>query len=79
MHEGCSAEFANGKEIVNKLRMMGFSQQPLPAPFVIECEGCSKSFIMRTHEATCHCGMVYGVTPCHASAAGNVKAAGENY
>ncbi len=79
MHEGCSAQFTGGSEVVDKLRMMGFSQESLPSPFVIECEHCGTSFIMRTFEASCHCGMVYGVTPCHASAAENVKAAGVGY
>jgi len=79
MHEGCSARFHNGKQVVDRLRMMGFSQQPLQVPFVIACEACGQSFIMRTHEARCGCTMVYGVTPCHASAADQVQAAGLDY
>lgn len=79
MHEGCSAEFTSGIEVVDKLRMMGFSSQPLQIPFVIACDACGTSFIMRTHEASCRCGMVYGVTPCHASSADHVRKAGMNY
>lgn len=76
MHDGCSGQFTNGKQVVEKLRMMGFSDQPLQVPFVIDCKACGSSFIMRTFEAECGCGMVYGVTPCHAYSADQVQAAG---
>ncbi|WDV46382.1 hypothetical protein PV797_01485 [Clostridiaceae bacterium M8S5] len=80
MHEGCSGSFENGKQIVDKIRMMGFDKQSLPMPFEIECKGCEKTFEMNTFEDKCpHCGMVHGVTPCHAFDPANVKAAGKDY
>ena len=30
MHDGCSGSFNDGIEVVEKLRMMGFSSQPMP-------------------------------------------------
>lgn len=78
MHDGCSGSFENGKQVVDKLRMMGFSGESMPVPMMIECE-CGESFVMKTFEAKCECGMVFGVTPCHASSAENVKPAGVNY
>ena len=32
MHDGCSGSFNDGIEVVEKLRMMGFSSQPMPVP-----------------------------------------------
>ncbi len=79
MHEGCSGSFESGKQIVDKLRGMGFSAGQMPVPLEITCEDCGENFEMNTFEARCDCGMVYGVTPCHAFAAEHVKAAGKDY
>jgi len=79
MHEGCSGSFESGKQVVNKLRAMGFSSGNIPLPLEIECGECGKKFMMETFEARCECGMVYGVTPCHAFAPENVQAAGKDY
>lgn len=79
MHEGCSGTFESGIQVVNKLRAMGFSEGNVPVPFTITCEHCGKDFIMETFEQKCECGMVYGVTPCHAFSAEHVQAAGINY
>ena len=80
MHEGCSGSFESGKEVVDKVRMMGFSNLYMPMPMEIECVECEQSFEMNTFEDKCpHCNMVYGVTPCHAFDLSNVKAAGINY
>lgn len=80
MHEGCSGSFENGKQVVDKVRMMGFDKQFLPMPLTIKCVGCGKEFEMETFEDKCpHCNMVHGVTPCHAFDPANVKAAGEDY
>ena len=38
MHSGCSGSFENGKQIVDKLRMMGFSDGLMPAPAEFDCE-----------------------------------------
>jgi len=79
MHDGCSGSFESGKQVVDKLRSMGFSSGNMPLPLVIKCEECNKNFNMYTFEHKCECGMVYGVTPCHAFDAENVQAAGKDY
>lgn len=80
MHDGCSGSFNNGKEIVDKVRMMGFAAQCMPVPLTIKCVECEETFEMDTFEDKCpHCGMVYGVTPCHAFDPDNVMAAGKEY
>ncbi|MBI9103612.1 MAG: hypothetical protein JEY99_14455 [Spirochaetales bacterium] len=80
MHDGCSGTFENGKEVVEKVRMMGFSEQYMPVPLEIKCVECDKEFEMETFEAKCpHCNMIYGVTPCHAFDPANVQAAGVDY
>lgn len=80
MHEGCSGSFENGKQVVDKIRMMGFDKQFMPMPFTLTCVDCGKEFEMDTFEGRCpHCDMVYGVTPCHAFDPENVMAAGKNY
>ena len=79
-HAGCSGSFEDGKGVVYKLRMMGYSNQPMPVPFEIKCEECGETFTMENFEDKCpHCHMVYGVTPCHAFDPENVMAAGKNY
>lgn len=79
-HGDCSGGFANGTEVVDKIRQMGFAGQSMPVPFDITCQECGEKFEMETFESKCPaCGMVYGVTPCHASDPGNVMAAGKGY
>ncbi len=79
MHDGCMGSFENGKQVVAKLRMMGFSNQPMPFPLELTCERCEIVFQMITFETKCPgCGMVYGVTPCHAFDPSNVMAAGDD-
>lgn len=79
MHSGCSGSFDDGKQIVNKLRMMGFSDGVMPVPAEFDCE-CGESVVMESFEFKCpHCGMVYGVTPCHAFDVENIKSAGKDY
>ncbi|NLW21804.1 MAG: hypothetical protein GXY88_00885 [Tissierellia bacterium] len=80
MHEGCSGSFENGKQVVDKIRMMGFANQPMVMPLTIKCQECGQEFVMECHEGKCpKCHMVYGVTPCHAFDPDNVMAAGKNY
>jgi hypothetical protein len=80
MHDGCIGSFESGAQVVNKLRMMGFSGYALPTPTEINCEGCQTVFVMETLEAKCsNCGMVYGVTPCHATDTASIQAAGIDY
>lgn len=77
MHDGCSGSFESGKEVLNKVRMMGYSNAYLPLPLQIKCE-CGNDFQMETFEDKCNeCGMIYSVTPCHAFDSENVKQAGK--
>ncbi len=80
MHGGCSGSFESGQQVVDKIRMMGFNNNPLAAPFKISCNNCDTGFQMDKMEGVCpSCGMVYGVTPCHSYSADFVKPAGVNY
>ena len=80
MHDGCAGTFESGKEVVDKVRQMGFNIQPMPIPLEIKCVECEDSFEMINFEDKCpKCNMVYGVTPCHAFDSANVKAAGIDY
>ena len=80
MHDGCGGSFENGKQVVDKIRMMGFAGQYMPMPFDIKCEECDTEFTMENFEGKCpKCGMVFGVTPCHAFDPSNIMAAGKNY
>ena len=77
MHDGCSGSFTDGVQVIQKLRGMGFSNQPMPMSMWIDCS-CEKQFEMETFEDRCpHCGMIYGVTPCHAFDPANVMPAGK--
>ncbi len=78
MHDGCSGKFENGKEVLAKVRMMGFSIGYMPMPMLLDCE-CGEEFQMETFEDKCpKCGMVFAVTPCHAFDPANIMAAGKN-
>ena len=80
MHDGCSGQFSTGTQVVDKVRMMGFNVQPMPIPMTITCVSCTSDFQMECFEGRCpSCGMVYGVTPCHAFDPGNVMPAGIDY
>ena len=80
MHDGCSGHHGSGKEIVDKIRMMGFNTAPLAAPLQLTCRECCNMFNMTFMETQCpSCGMVYGVTPCSAHDPNAVKAAGIGY
>ncbi len=80
MHQGCDGSFGGGGQVVDKLRMMDLSGMPMPIEAKISCEGCGSIFEMKTVEDRCpDCGMVYGVTPCHATDLKSIKAAGIGY
>ncbi len=80
MHDGCSGSFDNAKAVVDKVRMMGFSEQYLPVPLQITCGSCGSEFEMETFEFKCpDCGSVHAVTPCHAFDPANVMAAEAGY
>ncbi len=79
MHDGCSGGFTNGQEIIDKVRSMGFDQEALPAPLFFTCS-CGTEQEMLTFAHKCqNCGMVHGVTPCHAFDPENILEAGINY
>lgn len=80
MHDGCSGSFENGKQVVDKVRMMGFAEQFMPMPLEVKCVECGNEFEMMHFEDSCpKCRMVYGVVPCHAFDPENIQAAGINY
>jgi len=80
MHEGCSGSFEDGRQVVDKVRMMGFDRQFMPIPLDVTCGGCGEVFTMETFEGVCpSCRTVHGVTPCHAFDPDNVQAAGVDY
>jgi len=80
MHEGCQGSFTSGAQVVDKLRQMGFSRMAMPIPAEIQCGGCHATFLMQTLEDRCDgCGMVFGVTPCHAHDPGSIQPAGIDY
>lgn len=78
MHDGCSGKFENGKQVVEKLRMMGFNEQLMPIPAQFICEECNNEITMDTFEYKCpHCRTIYAVTPCHAFDVENIMCAGK--
>ena len=78
MHEGCSGSFETGRQVLQKVRMMGFSEQFMPVALDITCRECGETFQMETFESICpKCETVYAVTPCHAFDPDNVAAAGK--
>lgn len=80
MQNLCSDPNQSGREIVDKIRMMGFNTSPVAAPFEINCSHCGKKFTMDFMESQCpSCKMVYGVTPCQAHDSASVKPAGIEY
>lgn len=80
MHDGCGGNFASGKAVVDKLRMMGFSQGLLADPFTLNCHHCGQEMLMETFEHACaSCGAVHGVTPCHSFSPEHVQCAGVKY
>ncbi|MCD4677111.1 MAG: hypothetical protein K8S18_14120 [Desulfobacula sp.] len=80
MHNGCSGAYESGKQIVDKIRMMRFNKSPMTTNLKIDCTNCDTIFQMEYMESQCpSCGMVYGVTPCHAHSTQFVKAAGVKY
>jgi Zn finger protein HypA/HybF involved in hydrogenase expression len=80
MHDGCSGAHESGKEIVDKIRKMGFNKSPVANTLEIDCTNCDEVFQMEFMESQCpSCGMVYGVTPCHSHTVEFVKAAGVKY
>ncbi|WP_022850950.1 hypothetical protein [Limisalsivibrio acetivorans] len=79
MHDGCSGRFDNGKQVVDKIRMMGFNVMPME-PVEKYCSNCEESFTMQTYEGVCPgCGMTYGVTPCHSHDPESIMPAGIDY
>lgn len=77
MHDGCTGPAADGLAVLNKVRTMGFAQQPLPLALQIPCAHCGGVFTMDRFETACPaCGMVHAVTPCSAGDPARIRAAG---
>ena len=80
MHDGCGGCFDNGKQVADRVRMMGFDRSPVPAALDIVCSHCKGTFKMKTMVSACPaCNMVYAVTPCHCIHADHAMAAGIGY
>ena len=80
MHDGCSGNILSGKEIADKVRMMGFDRMPVANPLDLKCTHCDGTFKMETMVSQCpQCRMVYAVTPCHSHSAESVMPAGVDY
>ncbi len=80
MNNACSDPNQSGREIVDKIRMMGFNTVPVAAPFIMYCSHCNNEFTMDFMESRCpSCKMVYGVTPCQAHDQTSVRPAGIAY
>jgi len=76
---GCVNEHTSGMEMLQKIRMKGFNNKPLPMIHRFECKECGSAIEMVTMEYKCpECNMVYAVTPCSAMDVNNVKPAGIN-
>ena len=70
----------DGKQIADKVRMMGYDRIPMATAHDLTCAHCQGDFKMVTMVTQCpHCAMVYAVTPCHAHDAGSVQAAGIDF
>jgi len=79
MSSSCGTNYVNGKQVVDKLRMMGYSEGALPIPHVVKCR-CKTEFEMEYFEDKCpSCGMVFGILPCHSHDPLEVKSAGIKY
>ncbi len=79
MHDGCSGTFQTGQQVVDKVRMMGFSDGALPLPHNLTCD-CGTKFTMEFFEDKCpSCGMIFAVTPCSCFDPNLVQKAGKDY
>lgn len=79
MHEGCTGSSKNGLEVLQKVRMRGFSTKAMPQVMSFDCHECEANVQMSTFEYECpSCGLIYAVTPCSASDVSRIQAAGKN-
>lgn len=79
MHEGCTGSSTNGLEVLQKVRMRGFSKKAMPQVASFDCHDCQEQVNMSTFEFTCpSCGLIYAVTPCSASDVSKIQSAGKN-
>lgn len=77
MHDGCSGVGQDGAMILQKVRMMGFSEAPMPVAVEIPCGDCGATFSMTKFATPCPgCGMIHAVTPCHAHDPSSIRATG---
>lgn len=86
MHEGCVGNFQSGKQVqvgkqvVDKLRSMGFSVQYSLKFLNLSALIAAMNLSIKHFKSKCpKCNMVYGVTPCHPFDPENIMPAGVNY
>lgn len=79
MHDGCTGASGDGLQMLQKIRMKGFSNKAMPAVAKFTCESCEAVVEMTTLEYKCpSCDMVYAVTPCSAADVSRIRPAGKN-
>jgi len=77
MGQGCSCGDTSGFQMLQKIRMKGFNNKPMPVVHNFDCKECGAPIEMVTMEHKCtSCNMVYAVTPCSAADVNNIKPAG---
>lgn len=75
----CGCEFESGQAVADKVRMKGFADRLMPQTFMIQCS-CGEEYPKKTLIDQCpKCQMTYAVTPCSATEAKYIVAAGINY
>ncbi len=75
----CGCEFENNQAVIDKVRLKGAENNPMPKTAVINCE-CGQTFEMTTLVCKCpNCKMTYGVTPCSAEDHDYIVKAGIDY
>ena len=79
MHDGCTGASGDGLQMLQKIRMKGFSNKAMPAVTKFTCSSCENEVEMTTLEFKCPtCDMVYAVTPCSAMDPTRIRPAGKN-
>lgn len=79
MHDGCTGATGSGMEVLQKVRMKGFSDKAMPMVQTFDCVACETEIQMTTLEYKCPtCHMVYAVTPCSAHDQSRIQAVGKH-
>jgi len=65
MAANCKIAQAQGAVILEKLKAMGFAEQPLDEPIATHCQDCGYAFKQQTCAFYCPaCGLGHVLTPC---------------